>query len=486
MAFVGSSQDYIYTAEPTPAQFHRDSKLHLDLQYIEGPFGSGKSTCCIMEVMMRAMRQEPDKHNIRKSRWAIIRNTYPELRTTTIKTWQEWVPNSIAPIVYSMPINCTFKQKMADGTVVHLEVYFMALDSPEDASKLLSLDLTGAYINEAREIPEEIIEPLMGRIDRYPKTIKDEQGNKLYGATEPAVLADSNPPRNTHWTYTKFETGNVPKGWKKYKQPPAVYWDGENWQLNPDAENLQNLSDRYYERQMQLGDDHIRVNLAGEYGMSRKGKPVFSKFSEMKHVAKELILPRRGISVLLGIDFGLTPACIIAQLNYKGLVLLDELPATDESLEDFLDNYILPLLRSKYNGYAIVASGDPAGGGRSSLTKMTSIQMMTMRGIKTYPALTNNFAKRKETVDWFLGRDEGFVLSPHLTHTRECLGAGYVYKETRNSQGKVLDKADKNEFSHMADAVQYLCLYARYGAGSGVKPLGARSSKEPPKPVMWA
>lgn len=479
-----STKNFTYKSEPTATRFHNDKGL--DVQYMEGPVGSGKSTACMMEIMMRAMRQQPDEQNVRKSRWAIVRNTYPELKTTTIKTWQEWVPDNIAPIVYSMPITCKFKQRMADGTTVHLEVYFMALDTPEDVSKLLSLELTGAYINEAREIPWEIIEGLVMRIDRYPKSIRDENGNRTYGASEPGVICDSNPPRTTHWCYTKFEEGSTPQGWKKYKQPPAVFWDGETWALNPDAENLSNLSPNYYPRQLMLGDEHIRVNLAGEYGMSRKGKPVFSKFSEMKHVSKELILPKRGNSLILGIDFGLTPACIITQLTHSGLILLDELPATDESLEDFLDNYILPILRTKYSGYTVVASGDPAGGARNSLTKMTSIQMVTTRGIKCYPAYTNNFAKRKEAVDFFLGRDAGFIVSPHLTHTREVMGAGYVWKETRNNQGKVLDIADKNEFSHMADAIQYAALYARYGAGSGLKASSTTSAKAQQPRHLWA
>lgn len=483
-ALAKASQAFVYRAEPTLARLHNDKDL--DLQYIEGPVGSGKSTGCMMEVLMRSMRQQPDDQGVRRSRWVFVRNTYPELKTTTIKTWQQWVPNNIAPIVYSMPIQCTFKQKMADGTSVALEVYFMALDTPEDVAKLLSLELTGAYVNEAREIPVEIIDGLLERIDRYPETKKDDDGKKLFGASEPGIICDSNPPRTTHWCYTKFELGEVPPKWKKYKQPPAVYWDGENWQLNPDAENLSHLSDNYYVRQMAKSEEAIRVNLAGEYGMSRKGKPVFSKFSEMKHVAKEIVLPRRGTSILLGIDFGLTPACIVAQLNFKGLVLLDELPATDESLEDFLDNYILPLLRTKYAGYNVVASGDPAGGQRSGLTKMTAIQVMTMRGIKTYPALTNKFSTRKEAVDFFLGRDEGFIISPHLTHVREVMGAGYVWKETRNNQGKVLDIADKNEFSHMADAIQYLALYARHGAGSAMKPLGAASATPKPPRHLWA
>ena len=54
---------------------------------IRGPFGSGKSTACVFEIMRRAREQPPGFDGVRRSRWAILRNTYPELRTTTIKTW---------------------------------------------------------------------------------------------------------------------------------------------------------------------------------------------------------------------------------------------------------------------------------------------------------------------------------------------------------------------------------------------------------------
>lgn len=479
-----SKTELSYSAEPTPAKFHLDTDSFV--KYMEGPFGSGKSTACIMEILMRAMKQKAF-NGVRKSRWAVIRNTYPELKTTTIKTWEEWVPPSIAPIVYSMPIRCVFKQKLPDNTVCHLEVYFMALDKPEDVKKLLSMELTGSYINEAREVPWEIMENLSGRVNRYPSM---REG----GATDPGIIMDSNPPKTSHWLYTKFEE-DPEKSWAKFKQPPAVFWDEvqKGWILNPDAENLSNLPPTYYEQQMGMGEEHIKVNLAGEYGMTRLGKPVFGKFSSAKHVAKEKIEARRGMSILVGIDFGLTPAAIIGQLDFRGVKLLDELPASDESLEDFLDQYILPLIRSKYSGYKVIACGDPAGGARSAINKMTSMQVVRQRGMTIYPAITNKFVKRKETVDYFLGRDEGFIVSPELTFTREALGAGYVYKEARNNKGEVLDIPSKNEYSHMADAIQYLCLYARYGGGalskmaSGTNGLNTSSQKSgDSKRFLWA
>ena len=54
---------------------------------IRGPVGSGKSVACCVEVFKRAIQQEKGKDGIRKSRWAVIRNANPQLKTTTIKTW---------------------------------------------------------------------------------------------------------------------------------------------------------------------------------------------------------------------------------------------------------------------------------------------------------------------------------------------------------------------------------------------------------------
>ena len=61
---------------------------------IRGPVGSGKSVGCCVEVFRRAIQQGKGPDGIRKSRWAIIRNTNPQLRTTTIKTWLDWFPES--------------------------------------------------------------------------------------------------------------------------------------------------------------------------------------------------------------------------------------------------------------------------------------------------------------------------------------------------------------------------------------------------------
>ena len=263
---------------------------------------------------------------------------------------------------------------------------------------------------------------------------------------------DSNPPHITHWLYTKFEMGDVPKGWEKFQQPAAVYWDDptQSWQLNPDAENLRFLPDGYYQQQLDSAEDtYIRVMLANEYGASRKGRPIFTLYSKARHVAKAKLDPDRQWPLIVGLDFGLNPGCVIGQLTRRGIRITDDIPTSDESLEDFLETYLVPLLAKRYAGYPVTVAGDPAGRGRSPNDKRTSFDILGQFGLKGFPAYTNSFQVRKETVDHFLRRDEGLIISPHCTNLREAMATGYVWKESRNNKGASLDIADKNEFSHV-------------------------------------
>ena len=129
-----------------------------------GCVGSGKSSSCCVEILSRALRQKP-YNGVRKSRWAVIRNTYPELKSTTIKTWETWFSSSVAPIKWDTPITSTMKiGDIGDGTALELEVVFLAMDRAEETGKLRSLELTGAWINEASKILLDKVLPNLGEM----------------------------------------------------------------------------------------------------------------------------------------------------------------------------------------------------------------------------------------------------------------------------------------------------------------------------------
>ncbi len=127
------------------------------VQGLMGPVGSGKSYGCCGKIFIKAVQQKPSPiDNIRYSRWAVVRNSYPMLKTTTIKTWLDLFPEStFGPMLWTPPITHHIRLPERDGAPgLDLEVIFLALDQPKDVRKLLSLELSGAWVNEARELPK--------------------------------------------------------------------------------------------------------------------------------------------------------------------------------------------------------------------------------------------------------------------------------------------------------------------------------------------
>ncbi len=71
---------------------------------IRGPWGSGKSVACCGKLYLAACLQEPDYAGVRRTRWFVVRNTYPDLQETTIKTWLSWFPEEVyGPLRRSRP-----------------------------------------------------------------------------------------------------------------------------------------------------------------------------------------------------------------------------------------------------------------------------------------------------------------------------------------------------------------------------------------------
>ena len=141
--------DLDFSTSPTVWKFLNDNAFFRGLM---GPVGSGKSYACAAEVMLRAVKQPVSpKDGVRYSRVVVVRNSYPELRTTTIKTWLELFPENIfGPMRWSPPLTHHIKlPARGDAAGIDCEVIFLALDQPKDVRKLLSLELSGAWVNEA-------------------------------------------------------------------------------------------------------------------------------------------------------------------------------------------------------------------------------------------------------------------------------------------------------------------------------------------------
>ena len=114
------------STSPVAYQFLQDKSF---VTGICGAVGSGKSYVSCLKVMKIALEQQPAEDNVRYSRFVIVRNSYPELKTTTIKTWTDIFPEStFGPLRWTPPITHHIKLPPRDGASgVDCEVIFMAV-----------------------------------------------------------------------------------------------------------------------------------------------------------------------------------------------------------------------------------------------------------------------------------------------------------------------------------------------------------------------
>jgi len=407
-----------------------------------------------MEVLRRAYQQKPNRDGVRKFRALVVRNTFSELKSTTIKTCEAWW-SGLGRFVFDSPIRYEAKRVLPDGTVLDFECYFLPLDRADDVKKLKSLEVTVAWLNEASELDAGVLRMVRGRVGRYPSAIDG-------GATWSGIILDTNPPSGRSWFYELFEVER-PEKHKIWHQPGGlIKLDDGTYIPNPRAENVDYLPgkfDYYFNQCAGADDNYINVMVLGNYGANFDGKPVYQHYSDEVHCASDPITLHQGGLVTIGMDFGLHPAAIFTQMTPTGrLDVADELCGKDVTFEEFLDTALIPLIQDKYQFYSIQAVGDPTGSSRSSLSNKTAFDMLRERGIAVVPAQSNDFIVRRDAVAHFLARRDGILISPTCTLLREGFQGGYRYTTVGGTADKFKLEPEKDEFSHPHDGLQYAAL----------------------------
>lgn len=404
------------------------------------------------------MAQEPF-FGLRKTRWVIIRNTYRELIDTTMRTWFDWIPESMGKMK-KQDMEFIMEFAMPDSTIVRCEILFRALDRPNDIKKLLSLELTGGWINEVREIPKAVLDMLVGRVGRYPS--KRQGGPTWWG-----VIMDTNPPDSDHWYYALFEE-NLPTNASIHHQPSG---------LSKEAENIDNLPKEYYTNMM-LGKDEewIKVYVHGEYGFVSDGLPVHPEFHDHLHVAEFNIEYDKNEILYIGVDFGRTPAATFAQEINGQIRFIDELCTFGMGATAF-GKLLGERLRGHYAGADVIATGDPAGDNPGEQVDETCIEILQNQGIPIDAAHTNNFTIRRESLSiplcaLTMQGEPQVIVSPKCTMLRRGLTGGYKYRRVQVSGEEYKNKPDKNKYSHVVESAHYLLL----GAGKGYDVISSHST----------
>lgn len=459
-----SDKDRIYIPNPTGKLFHFDPTF---VRLIMGPYGSGKSTICVNEIVRLACAMPRWHDNRRRSKGLIIRNTSGELQSTTLQTWLQWF-GDLGVIKKRQKPLLTYEHTFNDGNgIIELELVFIALDRDEDIRKLKSIEATFAYINELSEVPQAVLHHLIGRVNhRYP--------SQSFCA-EPywsGIIADTNPPDEDHWINKDFEV-NPTESYKIFNQPSGLIQntDGSfskdkhgNYIANPECDNYHNLSSDYYVKLAEKRTEgFIKVYCGGKYGIVESGKRVYPEYNDDLHSVPRLEAIQ-GLPIHLCWDFGLTPACIVFQITPRGQAkILKEYIATDMGIRTLAKNVVIPDLPVSFVYNKVGESeGDPAGAnGDQIMEELSCIGELNDLGIRTNPASTNDPEVRISSVRYFLNAmidgQPAFVLSREgCPMLRKGFINGYVFKRLKvTGDERYKDKPDKNKFSHPHDALQY-------------------------------
>lgn len=447
---------------------------------IVGPLGSGKTNASCYKGFRLCVDETPGPDRVRRTRAIAVRNTYSDLTTTTIPDWMDSygdLGRYTGP--GGEPPHHELKFELEDGTRVEALVHFIALDRPDDVRKMRGFPATWIWVNEVKELARAVFDMCDLRVGRYQPEGRRPRLHQLFG--------DTNAPDGDHWLYELIEEIR-PEGFAFFRQPGAVtrrrdragvpvQVDGRQvWDLNPKAENLQNLVAGYYAEGMQgKRDDWIAVNFANEYGFVSEGKPVYPEYRDAVH-CRVFELDRR-FPLAIGMDFGHTPAMAVSQRGMGGKMRTRFELVTDRmgltrffrECREFLLEHCIDWYDAADESFNATMTGDPAGNAEGDdELESTAFEIAKAQGLIVRPARTQDYSVRRDAVGNAMMRlddgEPGYLVHPDCKVLRKAHQGAYCLRRLEvRGMDRFRDVPDKTRWSHVAEAEQYGFI----GAGEG-------------------
>ena len=192
------------------------------------------------------------------------------------------------------------------------------------------------------------------------------------------------------------------------------------------------------------------------------GHPVYSDFSSIFHGSKEKLYPHLGLPLLRGWDFGLTPACIICQLQGQTLVVFKEFVAVNMGTDRFSD-IVLPECALEFPQWTDQKKDyldfiDASGMFRKDTNEETNASVLAGKGLMCQAGAVS-WEPRRRSVEKFLIRVHKAEPCFQVNLT-ECpmlikgFNGGYRYPDSSMDLEPNKIRPLKDEHSHIHDALQ--------------------------------
>lgn len=471
---------------PKLQAFHESERF---IRLLAGPIGSGKTVGAgVFEPLFAGMTQYPDADGVRTAVVGILRDNYRNLYATTMKTWLSWIPREFGhfigsddrPASHDLEFPAAFLPmhgKAYEGRegLVRLRVEWRALGTHTVEATCRGWELHGAGVDEADTTPMEAISFLAGRVKR---------GGRKETRRSRGVWATFNKPDTDHPLYdlcVDQAASHAENGVGFFDQPPGILPGGPPYIVNPDAENLKNLDDDYYQVAARGQPDwYVRRMIRNQWGASVAGEPVFGDVDLSRLFSPVELEPEPGEHIFLGLDGGGTPAASIwgrqrngRRFKYAEVVLTDPMDPRGRRIlhgvgakrfTQALGDALFPRFSQCVIG---MAWGDPAAfyGPDREMGEFSDLEMVCHKlNIAIQPPASNALDVRHEAVRALLLENNphdglpNMMINPSCKWSRRGYGGDYRW-EARDPKapGKRL-RVQKTNSSHAMEADQYALL----------------------------
>lgn len=202
-----------------------------------------------------------------------------------------------------------------------------------------------------------------------------------------------------------------------------------------------------------------------------KGKPWYPEFKTNLHVAKKPLSPIPGVPIIVGFDYGLTPATVFIQTTALGriLVLYPEIQSWESGIVSHA-NRVKTTIASYFNGHTIYYYGDPAGNQRAQTDERTCVQLLREDFgiyVKNGPvAFNQRDIPIRKCLSTLIQGEPQLLIDPRNEWLIEAMKGGYRRMEVA---GEIIDKLDDNKYTHIVDALGYAVSMMQYSGDEQLK-----------------
>jgi predicted phage terminase large subunit-like protein len=184
------------------------------LRAVIGPVYAGRKSAAVYDIIQRAVRFRAQ----RAWRWVVIRQRRDELDADSLRTLQHWLPDGRYD---EKKRRWGYLYDLGDGLDRLLEIDFLAIEDSTDRRRISGLECSAAWLDDARNIPEGVLDDIRLIVGRYP-------GGLEGGCQWRGIVCTSRMPLPGHWLVTRQDV-------ELYRQPSG---------RGPDAENVDHLAQK--------------------------------------------------------------------------------------------------------------------------------------------------------------------------------------------------------------------------------------------------